>query len=37
MLLLLLEDADDLEEVPLEDEFIAFFRKSDTRDFYQYR
>ena len=37
MSLLLLEDADDLEEVPLEDEFIAFFRKSDTRDFYQYR
>ena len=37
MSLLLLEDADDFEEVPLEDEFIAFFRKSDTRDFYQYR
>ena len=34
---MLLEDADDLEEVLLEDEFIAFFPKSDPRDFDQFR
>ena len=34
---MLLEDANDLEEVPLEDEFIAFFPKSDPWDFDQFR
>ena len=35
--LLLLKDANDLKEVLLEDEFIAFFPKSDSRDFDQFR